>query len=133
MFIPGIVERDSEQHRNHRRDVGRDAGKQVVAEKIDEQQHRHRACGVEPLQWVATVSANHFTNPTRMSPSASATRSRTKPECSKRRIFAVMSSQVTTLVSSIRQITMSAAVVAFTVVAAERSTSPERAPQALQA
>src|SRR5215468_10892201 len=72
------------------------------------------ACGKTPSSFVATVCANQFTNPTRVSPSASATKVANHTSVFQAAKFFVMSPQVTTLVTSINEMMISAAVVALT-------------------
>ena len=61
----------------------------------------------------ATASANHLTKPTRLRPSASATSVANQASVFHAAEFLTMSSQVTTPVSSISEITTSATVVAL--------------------
>jgi hypothetical protein len=44
MLTPGIVEATASSTGIMAVNVGRDAGKQIVAEKVDQQQHRDRDC-----------------------------------------------------------------------------------------
>ena len=69
--------------------------------------------GVKPTMLEATPSANHFTKPTLLRPPASATRVANQASVFHAALLAMTSSQLMTPVTSIRQITTSATVVAL--------------------